>query len=88
MALEPSQGMVQQAKKKNVYKEFIMELVGEEPTSIKEGILKCYFYRNWQYAMFIRNFFPICLSDGEISWSLLHPAGRTLTSAWSVKGFE
>ena len=38
MALEPSQGMVEQAKKKNVYKEFIMEFVGKEPTSIKEGI--------------------------------------------------
>ena len=37
MALEPSQGMVEQARKKNVYKEFIMELLGKEETSIKEG---------------------------------------------------
>ena len=40
MALEPSQGMVEQAKKKNVYKEFIMELMGKDPTSIKEGTFK------------------------------------------------
>ena len=37
MALEPSQGMVEQARKKNVYKEFIMDLVGDKPTSIPEG---------------------------------------------------
>ena len=37
MALEPSQGMVDQAKKKSIYKEFIMEIMGAEPTSIKRG---------------------------------------------------
>ena len=40
MALEPSQGMVDQAKKKNIYKEFVMEILGAEPTSIKEGECK------------------------------------------------
>ena len=37
MSLEPSQGMVDKAKRKNIYKEFIMEIMGAEPTSIKEG---------------------------------------------------
>ena len=37
MALEPSQGMVDQAKMKNIYKEFIIEIMGAEPTSIEEG---------------------------------------------------
>ena len=37
MALEPSQGMVNEAKKKNIYKEFILEIMNAEPTSIKEG---------------------------------------------------
>ena len=132
VALEPSQGMVEQAKKKNVYKEFIMELVGKEPTSIKEGIFKFYFRSHWRIQgdgapgthpggsnsfifiqfsakklqnnttlgvgvplrkildpplevdtsdMFVRKFCPICLSNGEISWSMLHPAGWTLTFA-------
>ena len=40
MALEPSQGMVDQAKRKNIYKEFIMEIINAEPTSIKEGEYK------------------------------------------------
>ena len=37
MALEPSQGMVNEAKKKIIYKEFILEIMNAEPTSIKEG---------------------------------------------------
>ena len=39
MALEPSQGMVNEAKKLNVYKEFITEALGKEPLPIKEGRL-------------------------------------------------
>ena len=40
MTLEPSQGMVDQAKRKNIYKEFIMEIMGAEPTSIEEDECK------------------------------------------------
>ena len=37
MALEPSQGMVDEAKKKNVYKDYIIKAMDTEPTSIKKG---------------------------------------------------
>ena len=37
VALEPSQGMVNEAKKLNVYKQFITEALGKEPIPIKEG---------------------------------------------------
>ena len=38
MALEPSQEMVNEAKKLNVYGEFITEALGKGPLPIKEGI--------------------------------------------------
>ena len=37
VALEPSEGMVNEAKKKNVYKDYIIKAMGAEQTSIKEG---------------------------------------------------
>ena len=37
VALEPSEGMVNEAKKKNVYKDYIIRAMGAEQTSIKEG---------------------------------------------------
>ena len=37
VALEPSEGMVEQAKKKNVYKEFVVEMMSAQKTSIKDG---------------------------------------------------
>ena len=37
VALEPSEGMVNEAKKKNVYKDYIIKAMDAEPTSIKEG---------------------------------------------------
>ena len=40
MALEPSHGMVDQAKRNNIYKEFIIEIMGVEPSSIEEGECK------------------------------------------------
>ena len=37
MALEPSQGMVEQAKKKGIYKQFIAKVMGAQETSIMKG---------------------------------------------------
>ena len=37
VALEPSEGMVNEAEKKNVYKDYIIKSMGAEQTSIKEG---------------------------------------------------
>ena len=37
MALEPSPGMVEQAKKKAIYKQFIAEVMGAQETSIIKG---------------------------------------------------
>ena len=48
MALGPSQGMVDQAKRKNIYLDFIMEIMGTEPTSIEEGKCKPHMETNLQ----------------------------------------